>query len=171
MNEPIGTIGILCPAEAPLLGFVSTVMPAIAVGNTVVAVPSELYPLITADLYQLFETSDLPARHRKHSHRPPRRTPQNPSRTRRRRRPLVLRRRPHLRHSKSSFHRQPKTNLHQRRPRHRLVQPRPNPKAASSSNTPPKSKTSGSPTANRTSVSSANPIGEYPIAQVPYSVF
>jgi aldehyde dehydrogenase (NAD+) len=35
-------------------------MPAIAVGNTVVAVPSEMYPLITADLYQLFETSDLP---------------------------------------------------------------------------------------------------------------
>ncbi len=61
MQEPIGTIGILCPAEAPLLGFVSTVMPALAVGNTVVAVPSEIYPLITADLYQLFETSDLPA--------------------------------------------------------------------------------------------------------------
>jgi aldehyde dehydrogenase (NAD+) len=61
MQEPIGTVGILCPQEAPLLGFVSTVMPAIAVGNTVVAIPSELYPLITADLYQLFETSDLPA--------------------------------------------------------------------------------------------------------------
>ncbi len=61
MQEPIGTIGILCPQEAPLLGFVSTVMPAIAVGNTVVAIPSELYPLITADLYQLFESSDLAA--------------------------------------------------------------------------------------------------------------
>jgi aldehyde dehydrogenase (NAD+) len=61
MNEPIGTIGILCPPEAPLLGFVSAVMPALAVGNTVVAVPGEIYPLITADLYQLFETSDLPA--------------------------------------------------------------------------------------------------------------
>jgi aldehyde dehydrogenase (NAD+) len=60
MNEPIGTIGILCPQEAPLLGFVSAVMPALAVGNTTVAVPSELYPLIAADLYQLFETSDLP---------------------------------------------------------------------------------------------------------------
>jgi aldehyde dehydrogenase (NAD+) len=60
MQEPIGTIGILCPQEAPLLGFISTVMPAIAVGNTTVAIPSELYPLITADLYQLFETSDLP---------------------------------------------------------------------------------------------------------------
>jgi len=61
MREPIGTIGILCPAEAPLLGFLSTVMPAIAVGNTVIAVPSEIYPLITGDLYQIFETSDLPA--------------------------------------------------------------------------------------------------------------
>ncbi|MFI5091833.1 MAG: aldehyde dehydrogenase family protein [Candidatus Acidiferrales bacterium] len=61
MQEPIGTVGILCPAEAPLLGFVSTVMPALAVGNTVVAVPSEIYPLITSDLYSLFETSDLPA--------------------------------------------------------------------------------------------------------------
>ena len=61
MQEPIGTIGILCPQEAPLLGFISTVMPAIAVGNTVVAIPSELFPLITADLYQLFESSDLPA--------------------------------------------------------------------------------------------------------------
>ena len=61
MQEPIGTIGILCPQEAPLLGFISTVMPAIAVGNTVVALPSDIYPLITADLYQVFETSDLPA--------------------------------------------------------------------------------------------------------------
>jgi aldehyde dehydrogenase (NAD+) len=61
MQEPIGTVGILCPAEAPLLGFLSTVMPAIAVGNTVIAVPSEIYPLITSDLYQIFETSDLPA--------------------------------------------------------------------------------------------------------------
>jgi aldehyde dehydrogenase (NAD+) len=60
MQEPIGTIGILCPAEVPLLGFVSLVMPAISIGNTVVAIPSEIYPLITADLYQLFETSDLP---------------------------------------------------------------------------------------------------------------
>jgi aldehyde dehydrogenase (NAD+) len=59
MQEPIGTIGILCPREAPLLGFFSLVLPAIAVGNTVIAVPSEAYPLITSDLYQIFETSDL----------------------------------------------------------------------------------------------------------------
>jgi aldehyde dehydrogenase (NAD+) len=60
MNEPLGTIGIICPVEAPLLGLLSLVLPAIAMGNTVVAVPSEDYPLITADLYQLFDTSDLP---------------------------------------------------------------------------------------------------------------
>jgi aldehyde dehydrogenase (NAD+) len=60
MNEPIGTMGILCPAEVPLLGFLSAVMPAIALGNTVVAIPSEIYPLIAGDLYQIFETSDLP---------------------------------------------------------------------------------------------------------------
>src|SRR5579871_5888419 len=60
MNEPIGTVGVVCPSEAPLLGFVSLVMPLLAVGNTVVAIPSEKYPLITGDLYQIFDTSDLP---------------------------------------------------------------------------------------------------------------
>jgi aldehyde dehydrogenase (NAD+) len=59
IHEPVGTIGIVCPAEVPLLGFLSLVMPAIAMGNTVVAIPSEIYPLITADLYQVLETSDL----------------------------------------------------------------------------------------------------------------
>src|SRR5215471_19332037 len=61
MKEPIGTVGILCPADTPLLGFLSLVMPAICSGNTVIAIPSEKYPLITGDLYQLFDTSDLPA--------------------------------------------------------------------------------------------------------------
>jgi len=60
MNEAVGTIGIVCPNEAPLLGFLSLVLPAIAMGNTVVAVPSELNPLIAGDLYQIFDTSDLP---------------------------------------------------------------------------------------------------------------
>ena len=60
MKEPIGTVGVVCPADAPLLGFLSLVMPAISMGNTVIAIPSEKYPLITGDLYQVFETSDLP---------------------------------------------------------------------------------------------------------------
>jgi aldehyde dehydrogenase (NAD+) len=61
MNEPLGTMGIICPNEAPLLGFLSLVLPALAMGNTVIAIPSEVYPLITADFYQLFDTSDVPA--------------------------------------------------------------------------------------------------------------
>ena len=60
MKEPIGTVGLVCPADAPLLGFLSLVMPAISTGNTVIAITSEKYPLITGDLYQVFETSDLP---------------------------------------------------------------------------------------------------------------
>src|SRR5690242_468987 len=60
MKEPIGTMGILCPADTPLLGFLSLVMPAISMGNTAIAIPSEKYPLIIGDLYQVFETSDLP---------------------------------------------------------------------------------------------------------------
>ena len=60
MLEPVGTVGIVCPPDAPLLGFLSLVMPALAMGNTVIAIPSETYPLIIGDLYQIFETSDLP---------------------------------------------------------------------------------------------------------------
>lgn len=60
MNEPLGTVGVVCPEQTPLLGFFSLVLPLICAGNTVVAVPSEKYPLIAGDLYQVFETSDLP---------------------------------------------------------------------------------------------------------------
>jgi aldehyde dehydrogenase (NAD+) len=60
MNEAIGTVGIVCPHEAPLLGLLSLMLPAIAMGNTVIAVPSEAYPLIAGELYQVFDTSDLP---------------------------------------------------------------------------------------------------------------
>ena len=61
MNEPIGVMAIVCPEEAPLLGLISTVIPAISMGNTVVVVPSQAAPLSATDLYQVLETSDLPA--------------------------------------------------------------------------------------------------------------
>jgi aldehyde dehydrogenase (NAD+) len=61
MNEPIGVVGVVCPATNPLLGLVSLVAPAIATGNTVVAVPSEPHPLSATDFYGVLETSDLPA--------------------------------------------------------------------------------------------------------------
>ncbi|MGZ8289766.1 MAG: aldehyde dehydrogenase family protein [Telluria sp.] len=60
LNEPVGVIGIVCPNENPLLGFISLVAPALALGNRVIAVPSEAYPLSATDLYQVLDTSDLP---------------------------------------------------------------------------------------------------------------
>jgi aldehyde dehydrogenase (NAD+) len=61
MNEPVGVIGALCPDEAPLLGLISVMAPAIAMGNAVVLVPSHPYPLAATDFYQVLDTSDLPA--------------------------------------------------------------------------------------------------------------
>jgi len=61
MNEPVGVIGMICPDESPLLGLISLLAPALAMGNTCVVVPSEPFPLSATDLYQVFETSDLPA--------------------------------------------------------------------------------------------------------------
>ncbi|MDU6489966.1 aldehyde dehydrogenase family protein, partial [Bradyrhizobium sp.] len=61
MHEPIGVVGVVCPDEAPLLGFISLVAPLIAMGNRVVAVPSERHPLAATDFYQVLETSDVPA--------------------------------------------------------------------------------------------------------------
>jgi len=61
IHEPVGVIGIACPDEMPLLAFVTLVGAAIAMGNTVITVPSEAHPLAATDLYQVFDTSDLPA--------------------------------------------------------------------------------------------------------------
>ncbi len=61
MPEAIGVIGMACPEEHPLLGFVSLVAPAIAMGNTIVVIPSQVAPLSATDCYQVLETSDLPA--------------------------------------------------------------------------------------------------------------
>ena len=60
MNEALGVVGIACPTAFPLLGFVSLVLPAIAMGNRVVAVPSQMHPLAATDFYQLLDTSDVP---------------------------------------------------------------------------------------------------------------
>lgn len=61
MKEPVGVIGALCPAEAPLLGLVSVMAPAIAMGNRVILAASEPYPLAATDFVQVLETSDVPA--------------------------------------------------------------------------------------------------------------
>jgi len=61
MKEPVGIIGILCADEAPLLGLVSAMAPAMAMGNTCILAASQAYPLAATDFYQVLETSDVPA--------------------------------------------------------------------------------------------------------------
>ncbi|MEO6891756.1 MAG: aldehyde dehydrogenase family protein [Ktedonobacteraceae bacterium] len=61
MKEAIGVIGIACPDDYPLLGFISLLAPAVAMGNSIVIIPSQQAPLSATDCYQVLETSDLPA--------------------------------------------------------------------------------------------------------------
>jgi aldehyde dehydrogenase (NAD+) len=61
VNEPIGVVGVVAPDAYPLLGLLSLVLPLMARGNVVVAVPSQAHPLSATDLYQVIETSDVPA--------------------------------------------------------------------------------------------------------------
>ncbi len=61
MKEPVGNIAIVAPEEAGLLGLISTIMPAIAMGNRVIVVPSRETALLATDFYQVLNTSDLPA--------------------------------------------------------------------------------------------------------------
>ena len=60
MREPVGVIGAVCPDEAPLLGLVSLMGPGIAMGNRMVLVASEAFPLAATDFYQVLDTSDVP---------------------------------------------------------------------------------------------------------------
>ena len=61
MHEPWGVMGLVCPDENPLLGFISLLMPALAMGNRAVIVPSATQPLAATDFYQVLDTSDVPA--------------------------------------------------------------------------------------------------------------
>ena len=61
MHEPVGVVAAICPDEAPLLGLVSVMAPAIAMGNRVVLAASEAFPLTATDFYQVLDTSDVPA--------------------------------------------------------------------------------------------------------------
>ncbi len=61
MPEPLGVMAVVCPPEPALLGFISTVIPPVALGNSVVALASDRWPLLATDFYQVLETSDVPA--------------------------------------------------------------------------------------------------------------
>ena len=59
-HDYLGVIGIICPDSPSLLGFISLLAPAIARGNTIVIIPSSGSPIPATNLYQIFDTSDLP---------------------------------------------------------------------------------------------------------------
>jgi aldehyde dehydrogenase (NAD+) len=61
MVEPLGVMGIVAPPSRPLLGSIALIAPALAMGNTVVLVPSSRAPLSMTDFYQVLETSDMPS--------------------------------------------------------------------------------------------------------------
>ncbi|MEQ8899188.1 MAG: aldehyde dehydrogenase family protein [Roseovarius sp.] len=60
MREPVGVIGAICPDEAPLLGLISVLGPAMAMGNRAVLLASEPFPLSALEFVQVLETSDVP---------------------------------------------------------------------------------------------------------------
>ncbi|MCA0964587.1 aldehyde dehydrogenase family protein [Salipiger bermudensis] len=60
MRAPCGVIGGFCPDAFPLLGLVSLMAPAIAMGNRAILVASEPFPLAATEFYQVLETSDVP---------------------------------------------------------------------------------------------------------------
>lgn len=61
MKEPVGVIAALCPDTSPLLGLISLMAPAIAMGNRVILSASEAFPLAATDFFQILDTSDVPA--------------------------------------------------------------------------------------------------------------
>ncbi|HZU40362.1 MAG TPA: aldehyde dehydrogenase family protein [Solirubrobacteraceae bacterium] len=59
--EPTGVVGVVAPDEPPLLGLIAELAPALAAGNTVVAILSEAHPLPGLDLAEVLGVSDIPA--------------------------------------------------------------------------------------------------------------
>lgn len=60
VTEPMGIIGILAPEEAPLLGLISLIAPAIVSGNVIVALASSSQPYPSILLGEMLAASDLP---------------------------------------------------------------------------------------------------------------
>jgi acyl-CoA reductase-like NAD-dependent aldehyde dehydrogenase len=61
LPEPTGVVGVVAANEPALLGLVAEVAPALAAGNTVVAILSESQPLAGLDLAEVLGVSDIPA--------------------------------------------------------------------------------------------------------------
>jgi acyl-CoA reductase-like NAD-dependent aldehyde dehydrogenase len=60
LPEPTGVVGIVAPDMPPLLGLVAELAPALAAGNTVVAILSAAEPLAGLDLAEALGVSDVP---------------------------------------------------------------------------------------------------------------
>lgn len=60
VTEPVGIAGILAPEDAPLLGLLTLILPAITAGNAVVALASRKSPYPAILLGEMLATSDLP---------------------------------------------------------------------------------------------------------------
>ena len=60
VTEPVGIVGILAPEDAPLLGLVTLILPAITAGNSVVVLASRENPYPAILLGEILAVSDLP---------------------------------------------------------------------------------------------------------------
>ena len=60
VTEPVGIVGVLAPEDAPLLSLMTLILPAIASGNSVVALASRKSPYPAILLGEMLATSDLP---------------------------------------------------------------------------------------------------------------
>ncbi len=59
--EPTGVVAVIAPDEPDVLGLIREVAPALAAGNTVVALVSRRWPLRALDLGEIAGVSDVPA--------------------------------------------------------------------------------------------------------------
>ncbi len=60
VHEPMGVVGVIAPDDAPLLGLLTLLLPAITGGNTVVALASEAAPYPAILLGEMLAVSDIP---------------------------------------------------------------------------------------------------------------
>jgi len=60
MLEPTGVVAAITPEDSGLLGLVSTIMPAICGGNSIIALVSFSKPLCAVTFAEVLATSDLP---------------------------------------------------------------------------------------------------------------
>jgi acyl-CoA reductase-like NAD-dependent aldehyde dehydrogenase len=59
--EPTGVVGVIAPQDSSLIGLVSTIIPIITGGNTVVVLASEKLPLCSITFAEVLNSSDVPA--------------------------------------------------------------------------------------------------------------